>query len=188
MTTSGDSLVDDGAVDERPEVLIGAAELARRVEELAAEVAARLPEPFTLVALMKGALVLAADLLRALDHAGRRPRLKLLQLASYGAHTTSAGEVRLVGAMPEVAGAHLLLVDDIQDTGRTLAAACELLRQAGAASTTTLVLLDKPTRRLVGGTPDLVGFEIPDLFVVGYGIDHAERWRHLPFIGQAPGT
>jgi hypoxanthine phosphoribosyltransferase len=95
-----------------------------------------------------------------------------------------AGEVRLIGAVPEeVAGRAVLVVDDIVDTGRSLAYARDRLLEAGASKVWTCTLLDKPSRREVEFTADFVGFLIEDVFVVGYGIDFAERYRHLPYIG-----
>lgn len=167
------------------EVLFDAATVSRRVEELAREIGGALPEPFTVVGLLKGAFVLVADLVRALDRAGRAPRVEFLQVSSYGLGQASSGSVKVIGGMPDsVAGAAVLLVDDIQDTGRTIAFTRQLLEQHGADRVWTCALLDKPSRRVVGGDCDFTGFVIPDVFVVGYGIDYAERFRHLPFIAR----
>lgn len=168
--------------------LFDAETIARRVEELAAAIAAALPAEFTLVGLLKGAFVFTADLVRALDRAGMRPRVEFLQVSSYGLGTESSGTVKVIGEMPSsIAGRPVLLVDDIQDTGRTLLFTRDLLLQHGASRVWTCALLDKPSRRVVDIQPDFVGFEIPDLFVVGYGIDWAERFRHLPWIGTVEG-
>ncbi|MCL6609140.1 MAG: hypoxanthine phosphoribosyltransferase [Geminicoccaceae bacterium] len=162
--------------------------IARRVDELAIAIAATLPSEFTLVGLLKGAFVFTADLVRALDRAGMRPRVEFLQVSSYGLGTESSGTVKVIGEMPSsIEGCPVLLVDDIQDTGRTLLFTRDLLLQHGAARVWTCALLDKPSRRVVDIQPDFVGFEIPDLFVVGYGIDWAERFRHLPWIGTVEG-
>jgi len=175
--------------DDRPVTrLFDAETIARRVEELAAAIAAALPAEFTLVGLLKGAFVFTADLVRALDRAGMRPRVEFLQVSSYGLGTESSGTVKVIGEMPSsIAGRPVLLVDDIQDTGRTLLFTRDLLLQHGASRVWTCALLDKPSRRVVDIQPDFVGFEIPDLFVVGYGIDWAERFRHLPWIGAVRG-
>jgi hypoxanthine phosphoribosyltransferase len=166
-------------------VLFEAAVIARRVEELAQRIAATLPDEFTVVGLLKGAFVFTADLVRALDRAGCRPEVEFLQVSSYGMAKESTGRVKVIGQMPgSVAGRNVLLVDDIQDTGRTLVFTRDLLLENGAARVWTCALLDKPSRRVVPIEADFVGFEIPDLFVVGYGIDYAERWRHLPYIGR----
>ncbi len=165
--------------------LFSAQTIARRVEELAHSIAAALPTELTLVGLLKGAFVFTADLVRALDRMGLRPRVEFLQVSSYGLGTESTGTVEVIGRMPgAIAGRAVLLVDDIQDTGRTLAFTRALLLEHGAARVWTCALLDKPSRRVVESPLDFVGFEIPDVFVVGYGIDWAERYRHLPWIGR----
>lgn len=177
-------------MNDSPEVrpLFTAEEIARRVEELGRAVAASLPAELTVVGLLKGAFVFTADLVRALDRAGMRPRVEFLQVSSYGLGTESSGAVKVIGEMPgSIGGQTVLLVDDIQDTGRTLAYTRELLLQHGAARVWTCALLDKPSRRVVDLRLDFVGFEIPDVFVVGYGIDWAERYRHLPWIGRVEG-
>jgi hypoxanthine phosphoribosyltransferase len=109
-----------------------------------------------------------------------------MRVSSYGRGMTSSGIVSLMGDAPDgVKGEPVLLVDDIQDTGRTLAFTRDFLLERGAERVWTCTLLDKPSRREVaGGEVDFVGFTIPDVFVVGYGIDYAERYRELPFIGR----
>ena len=107
-----------------------------------------------------------------------------MRVSSYGASKESSGRVRLHGEVPaEVAGRTVLLIDDIVDTGRSFVYARDRLREAGAAKIWTCTLLDKPSRREVAFTADFVGFVIEDVFVVGYGIDFAEQYRHLPYIG-----
>jgi hypoxanthine phosphoribosyltransferase len=166
--------------------LFAEAEVRRRVDELAGAVAAALPPRFTLVGLLKGSFVFVADLVRALHRAGSAPRIEFMRVSSYGNDTRSSGIVSLMGDAPAgVKGEPVLLVDDIQDTGRTLAFTRGFLLERGAARVWTCTLLDKPSRREVeGGEVDFVGFAIPDVFVVGYGIDYAERYRELPFIGR----
>ncbi len=164
--------------------LYGEDEIARRVRELAAELAAVLEGEFTVAAVLKGSFVFAADLIRALDREGLGPRVEFLRLSSYGQAKQSSGEVRLIGDAPEdFAGRKVLLLDDIVDTGRSLAHARELILARGASQVLTVALLDKPSRREVEIAADFVGFTIEDLFVVGYGIDYAEDFRHLPYIG-----
>jgi hypoxanthine phosphoribosyltransferase len=167
-------------------VLFDEVTIAGRVDQLAAAVAADLPERFTVVGLLKGSFVFVADLVRALHRAGCAPRIEFMRVSSYGSDTKSSGIVSLMGdAPPGVRGEPVLLVDDIQDTGRTLAFTRGLLLERGAERVWTCTLLDKPSRREVeGGEVDFVGFTIPDVFVVGYGIDYAERYRYLPFIGR----
>ncbi len=160
-------------------------QIAERVELLAAEIANSLPRELVLVVVLKGAFVFGADLMRALDRAGLVLRIEFLRLSSYGHARESSGVVRPIGPLPEnVAGRDVLLVDDIADTGRSLTAVRSLLLARGAATVSTCVLLDKPSRREVAVEPDFVGFTIGDVFVVGYGIDFAEQHRHLPYIGS----
>lgn len=174
------------SADPEVTILFDQAQVARRVGELARAIADGLPPRFTVVGLLKGSFVFVADLVRALHSAGCEPRVEFMRVSSYGAGTTSSGIVSLMGdAPPGVQGEPVLLVDDIQDTGRTLAFTRGLLLERGAAKVWTCTLLDKPSRREVEtGEVDFVGFAIPDVFVVGYGIDYAERFRHLPFIGK----
>src|SRR3954454_1144348 len=135
---------------ERVEPLFAAAEIEDRVEALAGGIAKTLPEEFTVVGLLKGAFVLTAGLVRALDRAGRAPGVEFLQVSSYGNRKESTGKVKVIGGMPgSVAGRNVLLVDDIQDTGRTLAFTRDLLLEHGAGRVWSLTLLDKPSRRLV---------------------------------------
>jgi len=165
-------------------LLFDAAQIARRVEELAWDIAKTVSGDLVLVGLLKGSFVFAADLVRALDAAGLRPRVDFIRLSSYGARQQSSGRVELEGELPaEIAGRTVLVVDDIIDGGRTLLRARELLMAAGAARVLACALLDKPSRRQVDSTADFVGFTIEDRFVVGYGLDFAERYRHLPYIG-----
>jgi len=168
----------------RVTTLFDAGRIARRVEELAAEIAKSLPRELVLVVVLKGGFVFAADLMRALDRLGGILRVEFLRLSSYGPSKESSGSVQTIGPVPDVAGRDVLLVDDIVDTGRSLVVARTLLLERGAASVATCVLLDKPCRREVEVEPDFVGFAIEDVFVVGYGIDFAEQHRHLPYIGS----
>ena len=159
-------------------------EIAGRVAELAAEIASALPDDLVVVGLLKGSFVFVADLIRALDGAGCTPTVEFIRLSSYGPGRESSGEVRLMGDVPEnISGQSVLLVDDIADTGRSLVGARHLLTDAGATEVWTCGLIDKPSRREVEFTADFVGFTVDDVFVVGYGIDFAERYRQLPYIG-----
>jgi hypoxanthine phosphoribosyltransferase len=165
-------------------VLFSAAEIAARVDTLAAEIARAIPADFVMVGLLKGAAVFAADLIRALDRAGARPEIEFMRLSSYGLAKESSGAVQLLGDIPaDLAGRPVLLVDDIVDTGRSIAYAAAQLRQRGIGDLWTCALLDKPQRREVEVAIDFVGFSIGDVFVVGYGTDFAEKYRHLPYIG-----
>ncbi len=133
------------------------------------------------VAIVNGALIFAADLLRRL----RSPlRLDCLRASSYHDGAKAVGEPRIVDQMKlDVRGHHVLLVDDILDTGKTLAAVAGLIKLKGANTVKTCVLLDKKARRTVPFEADYAGFEIPNEFVVGYGLDFNERYRNLPCIG-----
>jgi hypoxanthine phosphoribosyltransferase len=158
-------------------------EIARRVERLAGEIAGTMGADLVIVGILKGSFVFLADLIRALDHTGCRPRVEFLRLRSYGLSKETSGEAQLIGEVPEVAGRAVLLVDDVVDTGLSLVRGRALLEEAGASSVWTCALVDKPSRRKVDVRPDFVGFTVGDHFVVGYGIDYAERYRHLPYIG-----
>jgi hypoxanthine phosphoribosyltransferase len=165
-------------------VLFSAAEIAARVEVLAAEIARTLPADFVMVGLLKGAWVFVADLARALERAGARPEIEFMRLSSYGLGKQSSGAVQLLGDIPPgLAGRPVLLVDDIVDTGRSIAYAAAQLRERGIGNLWICALLDKPKRREVEVAIDFVGFTIDDVFVVGYGTDYAEKYRHLPYVG-----
>ncbi len=174
------------------DILIGERDIARRVDRLALDIAEAwpraedgAPRPMTMVAVLKGAFVFAADLIRALHAKGLAVEVDFMRLKSYGDATERASEIAMRGG-PErpLAGRHVLLVDDILDTGHSLdLARRHLLGNLEAASLRTCVLLDKPARRELPIAADHVGFTVPDRFVVGYGIDHAERYRDLPHIG-----
>jgi hypoxanthine phosphoribosyltransferase len=175
-------MTDNGAITVTK--LFGEAEIAGRVEELAGELAKVLEGDFTVVAVLKGSFVFAADLIRALDREGLSPGVEFMRLSSYGHAKKSSGKVRLIGDAPEdFGGRRVLLLDDIVDTGRSLAHAKEMILERGASRVLTVALLDKPSRREVDIAADFVGFTIEDLFVVGYGIDYDEQYRHLPYIG-----
>ena len=164
-------------------VLYEAAAIAQRIESLAAEIAAVAPDDLVIVGVLKGAFVFVADLVRALDRHGVAPEVEFLRLSSYGRSRTSAGTIRLLGEPPaSVAGRTVLIVDDIADSGLSLSYARDFFLARGAARVLSCVLLDKPARRTVAFQPDFTGFVIDDVFVVGYGLDEAERYRHLPHL------
>ncbi len=155
---------------------------------MAAEIAAAEPRDLLAVAVLKGSFMFAADLLRALHGAGLAPQVEFVHLSSYGAGTASSGTVRVVRDIDsDVAGRDVLLVDDILESGRTLAFARDLLLGRGARRVLVAVMLEKPGKRAVAMDADFVGFTCPDLFVVGYGMDAAHRFRELPFIGVVEG-
>jgi len=160
-------------------------QISIRVDDLARAAALRLPGDFVVVGLLLGSFVFVADLLRALYRIGCNPIVEFMRLNSYGTRRESSGSVRLVGDFElDLSGRSVLLIDDIVDTGRTLLYARELLRDRQASSILTCALVDKPSRREVPIEVDFVGFTIPDFFIVGYGIDYAHRYRHLPFIAK----
>ena len=165
------------------EMLYSAAEIAARVDGLSEAIAGAMGSDITIVAVLKGSFVFAADLLRALFHKGVHPRVDFMTLASYGAGTEGQ-EVRILKDITEdVAGRKVLLIDDILESGRTLAAAKATLAARGAAEVRLCVLLHKPGKRRAEIDADYIGFETPDRFVVGYGLDYAHFHRELPYIG-----
>jgi hypoxanthine phosphoribosyltransferase len=136
--------------------------------------------PLLLIGLLRGAIVFLSDLMRTIDVP---VQLDFIGISSYGASTES-GAVRLVMDLEtDIAGRHVLVVEDIVDTGKTLSYLVQNLKARQPASLRICALLDKPDRRLVPIEVDYVGFEIPDKFVVGYGLDFAEGYRNLPFVG-----
>ena len=174
------------APDEMPAVrpLFTAEEIAARVESLAGEIAAAMPRDVLVVTILKGGFVFVADLIRALHGAGMRPRVDFMTLSSYGEGSESSGKVTVTHDISDdVRDRDVLLVDDILEQGRTMAAARRLLLERGARSVRVCVLLDKPGKRKVPSEPDFTGFSVPDRFVVGYGLDYAHRFRELPYIG-----
>lgn len=167
----------------RIEPLIEADVLAARVRDLAAQISADYQgRDLLIVGVLKGAFVFCADLLR--NFQGIHTRVDFIACSSYGVATETSGVVRILKDLNEpVTGREVLLVEDIVDTGLTLQYLQAHLHQQHPRSLRTAVLLDKPYRRQVPVQVDYRGFEIPDLFVVGYGIDWAEHYRHLPYIG-----
>ena len=170
----------------RIEVLYTAETIAERNRALAEAIRdAGLSDRLVVVAILKGGFVFAADMIRALHHAGVSPEVDFMSLASYGAGTTSAGTVKVLRDLQtDVTGRNVLIVDDILESGRTLAFAKRLLVERGAARVGVAVLLDKPGHRVADIEGDFVGFTCPDLFVVGYGMDMGHAFRELPYIGH----
>ena len=168
-------------------VLYSEDEIARRVDSLAREIVSDEPGDLLVVVILKGSFVFAADLIRALERAGASAQVDFVTLSSYGTGKTSSGTVTVTHDLVEdVRGRSILIVDDILESGRTLAFACKTMRERGAHSVKTCLLLDKPANRKVAIEADYVGFAIGDEFVVGYGLDYAHRYRGLPFIGKLP--
>ncbi len=163
-------------------VLITEASIRRRVKQLAMEIMKTYgDEEITVVSIINGAILFTADLLRQIENP---VRLDCMRISSYGSATKSIGTPQLVHSLTlDVKNRHVLLIDDILDTGKTISVVTELIRKLHPASIRTCMLLDKKGRREVEFKADFVGFEIPDKFVVGYGLDFAERYRNLPCIG-----
>jgi hypoxanthine phosphoribosyltransferase len=170
------------AMDDLEEIIVSEAMIKRRVKTLGAEITAAYgEEEITVVAIINGALLFGADLLRAI----RCPiRLDCIRVSSYRNETRSVGRPEIVHSLTiDIANRHVLLLDDILDTGKTLSVVVNLIKKLNPASVKTCVLLDKKGRREVEFEADFVGFKIPDRFVVGYGLDFAERYRNLPCVG-----
>ena len=164
--------------------MISAKAIAARVEALAKEIEAAFagPDKLVVVGLLRGSFVFIADLVRELD---LPVEVDFLEASSYGDGMESSREVRILKDLRgEIAGRDVLVVEDIVDTGFTLSHVLHLLRAREPRRLETIALLDKPSRREVEITATWTGFRIPDEFVVGYGIDFAQRNRNLPFIGK----
>jgi hypoxanthine phosphoribosyltransferase len=162
-------------------VLITDEQIARRVRALAREIQHDfLDRELCVVALLNGTVMFLADLIR---HLSLPLRLDFMGVSSYGSGTESGELVFTKELRLDVRGRDVLLVDDILDTGRTLSKVLGRMRALKPHRIRTCVLLNKPARRVEKVEADYVGFEIPDLFVVGYGLDFAERYRNLPFVG-----
>jgi hypoxanthine phosphoribosyltransferase len=165
-------------------VLYDAPEIAARNTKIAEEIAAAGYKDLLVVSILKGSFVFAADLIRALHRAGMSPEVEFLTLSSYRTGTVSSGEVTVLRDVDtDVAGRDVLLIDDILESGRTLAYARSLMLSRGARRVGIAVLLDKPGKLAQPLKADHIGFICPDLFVVGYGMDVAHAFRELPFVG-----
>ena len=172
-----------GLQDDIAKVLVPEGELQKRIGELGQAINATYSDADRplLVCVLKGAFVFLADLIRHLEI---RHEVDFMEISSYGAETVSTGVVRiLLDLAQSIEGRHVLIVEDIIDSGRTLDYITRNLRTRGPASLRVCTLLSKPERREIDVPVDLVGFEVPDEFVVGYGLDFAEEYRNLPFIG-----
>ena len=164
-------------------VLISAEEL----DGITTDIAARVSRDYkgknlVVLGILKGSVLFMCDLMRKLTIPAE---IEFMKVSSYGAGTVSSGELKihLDVLRKDLSSCDVLVVEDIIDSGRTLSKVVEHLKNLGARSVKTVTLLDKPSRREVSFTPDYVGREIPDYFVVGYGLDYDEKYRTLPFIG-----
>ena len=168
------------------EVLITPRRLAQRVDEVAREIAAAGPgENLVVIGILRGSFIFLADLVRWFSLNDLHPRIDFMIMESYGSGTTAQKEPTVTrDCTIDLAGADVVVVDDILDTGRTLQKAVAHLRAKGAQTVRSCALLDKPSRRIVPFEADFVGFKIADAFVVGYGLDYDGRHRELPHIAK----
>lgn len=164
------------------EVLLTEDQIQARVAELGAQLNADYAglEP-VLISVLKGSIVFLADLVRSME---LPLSIDIMEVSSYGAATETSGQVRILKDLSNpIEGRHVIVVEDIIDTGLTLNYLLRYLREKGPASLRICCLLDKPARRLTEIPIDYAGFTIPDRFVVGYGLDYGERYRNLPYVG-----
>jgi hypoxanthine phosphoribosyltransferase len=173
LATSSAQLVSEFHTEEQ---------IRERIRELGAEITAEYADKNPLlIGVLKGALFFLSDLMRAVD---ARLSIEFMAISSYGSSTRTSGEVRIMKDLDvPIEGRDILVVEDIVDTGLTLSYLLANLKSRGAASVRLAALLDKYERREKEVQIDYLGFKIPDEFVVGYGLDYAERYRNLPFIG-----
>ena len=163
-------------------ILLDAETIQARVRALAVEIERDYPadEEIHLVGVLKGGFVFMADLVRAMSH---RVSLDFIAVSSYAKSTKSSGEVRMLKDLDSgLQGRHIIIVEDIVDTGLTLTYLQEILRARSPKTLRTACLLSKPSRRQVDVVVEYIGFTIEDHFVVGYGLDYAEKYRNLPYI------
>ena len=163
-------------------VLFTQEQLAQRVQEIADQITADYQgKEITLVSVLRGSFVFMADLCRRID---LPCTVDFMSVSSYGSGTSSTGQVQITKDLSgDISGRHLLVVEDILDSGNTLSYLLKLLEQRKPASIRLCTLLDKPDRRVKPVEVHYSGFTIPDAFVVGYGLDYAEKYRNLPYIG-----
>lgn len=172
-------------MSERIVTMLSAEQIAARVKELGAQISAEYEgRNIVLVVVLKGSFIFAADLCRAIEGASRTVRVDFLGVRSYGEGTESSGVVQITQDLSKpIADEDVVIVEDIVDTGLTIAHLMDLFRTRNPRSVRVCSLLHKPARAKVTVNIDYLGFTIEDKFVVGYGLDFAERYRNLPFIG-----
>lgn len=163
-------------------VLVTEEELKKRVNEMGEELYNRFEGKHPLfISVLKGSFVFMADLVRACQ---LKSDVEFIAVSSYNNSTVSSGRVKINHDLQQdITGRHLIIVEDILDSGNTLAFLKSYFMTKGAASITIVTLLDKPARRAKAVTADLAGFEVPDEFVVGYGLDYSQEYRNIPYIG-----
>ncbi len=183
LTSPAPSEISTPALERPSKPMISADRIARRVHRLGrriSEVYADIDTPLVMVVILKGATVFAADLLRSLSIPAE---LEFVRASSYGGGTSSSGKLHLAHMVEgPLVGRHVLLVEDIVDSGLTVSVIHKRIAKLGAASVRLAALLDRPARRQVEVTIDFTGFVIPDRFVIGYGLDYAGLYRELPHI------
>ena len=164
------------------EILFTEEQIEQRVQQMGAAISREYAgEEIVLISVLKGAMIFTADLVRCIQPP---VILEAIVASSYGSGTESSGEVKLkLDCKTDIKDKNVLVVDDIIDTGTTLLRLCQLLLQRQPKSLKSCAFLDKPSRRKVDFTADYVGYEIPDAFAIGYGLDYAGRYRDLPYIG-----
>lgn len=164
------------------QILITESDIQARVRELGAQLSEQYKgRPLTVLGVLTGSIVLLADLIRATSIP---LRVALIEASSYGGTRTEAGQLRINSALvPDLSGRDVVILDDIFDTGKTMVGLYETLKQFAPLSVRSAVLLWKTDRTIVDLKPDYFGFQIPDAFVVGYGLDYNDEFRNLPFIG-----
>lgn len=164
------------------EILFSREELDRRVSEIAEQINRDYADKeILLISVLRGSFIFMADLARKIT---RPCRIDFMSVSSYGKGTSSSGQVQITKDLSEdISGLHVIVIEDILDSGNTLSYLLRILEQRHPASIRLCTLLDKPDRRKVEVTVHYSGFTIPDAFVVGYGLDYAERYRNLPYIG-----
>lgn len=163
-------------------VLLSEEEIAKKVAEIGAKISADYAgkNPI-IISVLKGSFMFMADLVRAIDIPCT---VDFMSVSSYGSGTTSSGEVKIVKDFDNsIEGRHVILVEDILDSGRTLSYLMKTLKARGAASLALCTFLDKPERRTVPVEVAYSGFRVPDAFIVGYGLDYDQRYRNLPYVG-----
>jgi len=168
------------------EILLSAEQIQKRVADMAQEIRRDFPGDLHVIAVLKGAFIFLSDLVR---HMPGHVSLDFIAVSSYAKGTTSSGEVRMLKDLDTgLDGRNVLIVEDIVDTGLTLMYLQEILRARGPKSLRTACLLSKPSRRQVDVKVEYIGFTIEDRFVVGYGLDYAEKYRNLPHIAVVGNT
>lgn len=163
-------------------VLIPEKDIEKRISELATEITASFNnEPVTIICVLKGAVILAMDLVRKLK---QEVQFDFVELSSYYDGTSSSGQVKITKDVTvDLEGKNVLIVEDIIDSGRTMNFFMNRVKEKNPKSLKLCSLLDKPERREFDVKVDFLGFEIPDEFVIGYGLDYAQKYRNLPYIG-----